>query len=138
MSYSSLLRRTFIVTGAASGMGRATAIQLAKQGANVALFDLRAPDSVAEQIRTAGGQSIALACNVQDRKEVDANVETVVSKFGALHGRPAQGSRVRRSCYHDRKMLTVLPLRRGREHGRHCGDAEDADGSISAGKPGRR
>jgi len=67
-------------------MGRSTALLLAEQGANVGLFDLRAPDAVAEEITRAGGQCIALACNVQNPTEVNDAVKAVVDKYGGLHG----------------------------------------------------
>jgi FlaA1/EpsC-like NDP-sugar epimerase len=88
MSYKDLRGKTFIVTGASSGMGKVTALMLAQQGANVGLFDLRAPDAVAEEIRLAGsGECIALACNVQNSKEVDEATKAVVERFGDLHGK---------------------------------------------------
>jgi len=86
MSYKDLKGKTFIVTGASSGMGKATALLLAEQGANVGLFDLRAPDAVAEEIQKAGGSSLALACNVQNAKDVDEATKAVVDTFGDLHG----------------------------------------------------
>ncbi|OCK77037.1 3-oxoacyl-reductase [Lepidopterella palustris CBS 459.81] len=86
MSYKELAGKTFIVTGASSGMGRATAIILAEQGANVGLFDLRAPDAVAKEIEEKGGKCLALACNVQSAEQVDNATKEVVDKFGALHG----------------------------------------------------
>jgi 3-oxoacyl-[acyl-carrier protein] reductase len=86
MSYSDLKGKTFIVTGAASGMGKAISLLLAKQGSNVGLLDLRAPDALAEEIRSSGGSSLAVACNVQISKDVDAAIKTVVEYFGDLHG----------------------------------------------------
>ncbi|KAF2807449.1 3-oxoacyl-reductase [Mytilinidion resinicola] len=86
MSYKSLAGKTFIVTGASSGMCRSTAILLGQQGANVGLFDLRSPDEVAAEIEKAGGSCLALACNVQSREAVDSATEAVVNKFGSLHG----------------------------------------------------
>jgi NAD(P)-dependent dehydrogenase (short-subunit alcohol dehydrogenase family) len=86
MSYDSLKGRTYIVTGAASGMGKAISILLARQGANVGLFDLSAPVAVEEIIQKGGGQCIALAVDVQDPKAVDEGTKAVVSKFGGLHG----------------------------------------------------
>ena len=86
MSYSDLKGKTYIVTGAASGMGRTTALLLAKQGANVGLLDLNKPDSVAAEVQASGASAIALACNVQDRNAVDGAVKQVVDKFGPIHG----------------------------------------------------
>lgn len=86
MSYADLKGKTFIVTGASSGMGKATALLLAEQGANVGLFDLQAPNAVAEDIKSSGGSCIALACNVQVPAEVDTATKAVVDEFGKLHG----------------------------------------------------
>ena len=86
MSYSDLKGKTFVVTGAASGMGRTTSLALAKQGANIGLLDLRKPDAVLAEVEQLGGKAISLACNVQDRKAVFDAVEAVVKEFGGLHG----------------------------------------------------
>ena len=86
MSYKDLAGKTYVVTGAASGMGRAISILLAQQGANVGMLDLRAPEAVATEIEKAGGKCLALACNVQDAEAVNSSVKAVVEKFGALHG----------------------------------------------------
>lgn len=86
MSYKELKGKTYIVTGAASGMGRATSLLLAEQGANVALFDLRSPDAVAEEITKAGGKAKPFACNVQDAAAVEEATKKVVAEFGSLDG----------------------------------------------------
>jgi len=86
MSYRDLRGKTFIVTGASSGMGKQTSLLLATQGANVGLFDLHAPAALAEEIEKAGGSCIALACNVQNAKDVDDSVAAVTARFGGLHG----------------------------------------------------
>jgi NAD(P)-dependent dehydrogenase (short-subunit alcohol dehydrogenase family) len=86
MSYQDLEGKTFIVTGASSGMGRATALLLAQQGANVGLLDLRSPMEVADEIYKLGGRCLPLECNVQVAAAVDAAVEKVVSEYGGLHG----------------------------------------------------
>lgn len=86
MSYKDLKGKTFLITGAASGMGRTTALALSKQGANVGLLDLRKPDAVLEEVEKLGGKGISLACNVQDRTAVDEATKAVADKFGGLHG----------------------------------------------------
>ncbi|OQV09818.1 hypothetical protein CLAIMM_13901, partial [Cladophialophora immunda] len=63
MSYSDLKAKTFIVTGAASGMGRKTANLLAQQGANLALLDLRAPDATLAEVEAWGVRGLAVACD---------------------------------------------------------------------------
>ena len=75
-----------LVTGAASGMGLATARAFAEAGAAVALVDVQenAVRSAAEELISAGHKAIAVRCNVADEAEVAAMVEQTVSAFGRL------------------------------------------------------
>jgi NAD(P)-dependent dehydrogenase (short-subunit alcohol dehydrogenase family) len=76
-----------IVTGGASGIGRATALRFAAEGARVCVADLNADGAkqVAEEIAKAGGEAIARAVDVSDVAANDAMVEGAVERFGALH-----------------------------------------------------
>jgi NAD(P)-dependent dehydrogenase (short-subunit alcohol dehydrogenase family) len=85
-TYSDLKGKTFVITGAASGMGRTTCLALAQQGANVGLLDLRKPDDTLKEVEDLGAQGISLACNVQDRKAVHEAVKAVSDKFGGIDG----------------------------------------------------
>src|SRR5262245_11283748 len=78
--------RSAVVTGAAGGIGRATAILLAAAGASVALGDI---DEVgmrdtAEQIERSGGRVVSLRTDVSRRAEVEALVGAAVSASGRL------------------------------------------------------
>jgi NAD(P)-dependent dehydrogenase (short-subunit alcohol dehydrogenase family) len=75
-----------LVTGAASGMGLATAEAFAAVGAAVALVDINEPAvrKVAERLIAAGHKVIAIACDVTDEVEVKKMVEQIVSAFGRL------------------------------------------------------
>ena len=75
-----------IVTGAGQGIGAAIARAYAAQGAKVAVVDwnLETAEAVAQSIRGAGGQAIALKCDVSDRAGVDAMVAATVAKFGPV------------------------------------------------------
>jgi NAD(P)-dependent dehydrogenase (short-subunit alcohol dehydrogenase family) len=75
-----------LVTGAASGMGLATAKAFAQAGAAVALADVNeaAVRSAAEDLVAMGHQAIGIRCNVADEPEVAAMVEQVVSTLGRL------------------------------------------------------
>lgn len=75
-----------IVTGAASGMGRATAHLFADEGARVAIIDLNAEglEQVADEIRSVGGDVLPLAVDLSDREAVTSAVETAAQHFGGI------------------------------------------------------
>jgi NAD(P)-dependent dehydrogenase (short-subunit alcohol dehydrogenase family) len=60
--------RTAVVTGAASGIGAATAVRLASEGAAVVLADVRSAESVAERIASAGGRARAVLADVAEEE----------------------------------------------------------------------
>jgi 3-oxoacyl-[acyl-carrier protein] reductase len=76
-----------IVMGAGDGIGRATALALAKAGASVGVNDLNPDraDKVAQEIIDAGGQAVAWAGDVSNKFQVSATIETVRDKFTHLH-----------------------------------------------------
>lgn len=76
--------RIAVITGASSGMGRATALLLAARGARVALLARRlgALEELAEEIRAAGGQALAIATDVTNQSSVDAAAATVQRTWG--------------------------------------------------------
>lgn len=70
---------TIIVTGAGSGIGRSTALQLAQRGAHVIAADLAdTADAVVKEITDAGGQATAIIGDVSDQAFVDKTVEQAV------------------------------------------------------------
>ena len=71
-----------IVTGAASGLGRAVAQRLASEGANVACVDLNG-DGVEETAGALEGKAVALRCDISDEASVAATVDAAVSALGA-------------------------------------------------------
>lgn len=77
-------RRVAIVTGAARGIGRAIALELAAQGCTVVVVDV---DEAGARATAAdcGGDSIGTALDVTDRSAVDAAVADVVARFGQVH-----------------------------------------------------
>jgi 2-hydroxycyclohexanecarboxyl-CoA dehydrogenase len=79
--------RTAAVTGAASGIGRAIAEALAREGARVAVLDLNeagARDAVAA-IEAAGGTAAAYPLDVTDVDRVDGTIDAIASRWGGLH-----------------------------------------------------
>ena len=75
-----------LVTGAASGMGLATASAFAEAGAAVALADVdeAALRAAADELTSAGREAIGVVCDVADEAQVDAMVERTVATFGRV------------------------------------------------------
>jgi NADP-dependent 3-hydroxy acid dehydrogenase YdfG len=82
-----LAGRVAVVTGASSGMGRASALLLAGRGAKVALLARRraALDELAAEIRTAGGEALAIVTDVTDQASVDAAASAVRRAYGCAN-----------------------------------------------------
>jgi len=75
-----------IVTGAASGIGRAIATTFLREGAQVAIADMRgdAADSVAKELDPGGKLCIGVAMDVTNEQQVDDGTEKVVRQFGKI------------------------------------------------------
>ncbi|MFJ5761155.1 SDR family oxidoreductase [Neobacillus sp. NPDC093182] len=75
-----------VVTGAASGMGKAIAILYAKEGAKVVISDLNieAANLTVEEIKSAGGEAIAVMANVAKEEDVQNLIDTAVTTYGTL------------------------------------------------------
>ncbi|MGN7456344.1 SDR family NAD(P)-dependent oxidoreductase [Paenibacillus pasadenensis] len=81
-----LTGKTAIITGAATGMGAEEARLFAREGAQVVLTDvnLEAMNQVAEEIKAAGGEALALRHNVASVEEWTKVVEETVARFGKV------------------------------------------------------
>src|SRR5690349_11551652 len=79
--------KVVVITGAASGIGRAAAAACAREGAAVALADIAAGgDEAASAIRDAGGKAISLRCDVTRLADVDALFERAAAELGPVEG----------------------------------------------------
>lgn len=76
-----------LVTGAGSGIGKATALALARYGASVGVLSRNADEvaAVATEIRRQGGAALALPADAADEASMRAAVEQLASAFGGLH-----------------------------------------------------
>jgi 2-hydroxycyclohexanecarboxyl-CoA dehydrogenase len=78
--------RVAVVTGGGSGIGRATSIFLAEEGAAVAVADLDSTraSQVAEEISSAGGKAIGVTCDVTSTSDVRSMVKKVMDTYGQI------------------------------------------------------
>jgi NAD(P)-dependent dehydrogenase (short-subunit alcohol dehydrogenase family) len=95
-----LAGRAALVTGAARGIGRATALALARQGADVALLDIARPDAIPQagyrlasaedlaeavrQVAATGARALPLAADIRDRAATEAAAGRAAAEFGGL------------------------------------------------------
>src|SRR6266540_3478553 len=83
----SLEGKTALVTGASRGLGRATALRLAQQGAAVGVNysrSAREAETLAEEIRKSGGRALPLCADVSVRLQVSSMVERLEGEFGPV------------------------------------------------------
>jgi 3-oxoacyl-[acyl-carrier protein] reductase len=82
-----LKNKTAIITGGANGLGRATALLFAKEGANVVVADTdeNAGSKVINDIKNSGGRGLFVKVNVSDQEDVNKLVSAALKEFGKLH-----------------------------------------------------
>ncbi|MEM9951402.1 MAG: glucose 1-dehydrogenase [Chloroflexota bacterium] len=78
--------KSAIVTGAAQGIGKAIAVQMAKEGASVLIADIDADlgTKTTQDIIDSGGHAIFMQTDVSDKAQVDISVATAIEQFGKL------------------------------------------------------
>jgi NAD(P)-dependent dehydrogenase (short-subunit alcohol dehydrogenase family) len=76
--------KTVLITGTSFGIGRATAIAFAKEGANVMLSDWMEDTTTEEAIKAFGGKCSFVKCDVSDENQVKHLITTTLSTFGGL------------------------------------------------------
>ena len=81
---SRLAGKVAVITGGATGIGRATALLFAAQGAKVSVFDIQEAEGekTAQMIRDAGGEAVFIKADVTKAAEIDNAFDAAVSAFG--------------------------------------------------------
>jgi len=81
-----LENKVALITGAGSGIGQATAQLFAREGARVAVVDLRedAAKTTAEQIERSGGQALAIRADVSKSSDNAAAIQQTMARWGRL------------------------------------------------------
>ena len=90
---TSLYGKTLFITGASRGIGLAIALRAARDGANIVIAaksDVANPKlpgtihSAAREIEAAGGQALAIRCDIREEADVQAAVDAAVARFGGI------------------------------------------------------
>ncbi len=76
--------RVAVVTGAARGIGREVALELAERGYSIAVNDLHAPDETAGELGQVGAEALSIPGDVSDEASVQGMVRHVVNSFGRV------------------------------------------------------
>jgi len=78
--------QVIVIAGASSGIGLATAEAAAKQGAKLVLAarSERALNDIVRRLNAAGGQAVAVTCEVADRRQVDQMAQSAIARFGRI------------------------------------------------------
>jgi meso-butanediol dehydrogenase/(S,S)-butanediol dehydrogenase/diacetyl reductase len=76
--------KTAIITGAARGIGRATAALLAGEGIKTVLSDILPLEDTVNDIVSAGGEAIGIKCDISENRDVENLIKMVIDKYGKI------------------------------------------------------
>ena len=78
--------RATVITGASTGIGRASALRFAREGARLVLADVQAAegDALAQEIMSAGGTAVFVCADVSRRSDVERTIDVCMAHFGRL------------------------------------------------------
>jgi NAD(P)-dependent dehydrogenase (short-subunit alcohol dehydrogenase family) len=78
--------KTVLITGAGTGMGRAAAIRLAQEGADLVLLGRRRGplETLADELSSGGAKALAISCDISREDEIANAIATAVDRFGGL------------------------------------------------------
>src|SRR6195952_1727000 len=89
----SFQNRTILITGASRGIGKAMALRLAREGANIVIAAKSVEEdprlggtifSAAEEVEAAGGKALAVQVDIRNEEQIQAMVTKAVEKFGGI------------------------------------------------------
>jgi 3-oxoacyl-[acyl-carrier protein] reductase len=81
---SRLKDRVAVITGAATGLGRAAAVRLAAEGAKIEILDINDAAEVVNEIRAAGGEAQAQLCDVTNLEQIAEAVQVIAERHGRV------------------------------------------------------
>src|ERR1051326_3145479 len=80
-----LANKVALITDGGSGIGKASCLLFAREGAKVVVVDMKGADATGEEIRASGGDARAFSADVSKAKDCEAMVKFAEDQFGALH-----------------------------------------------------
>ncbi|MGH9559018.1 MAG: SDR family NAD(P)-dependent oxidoreductase, partial [Bryobacteraceae bacterium] len=76
--------RVALITGAATGLGKAAAIRLASEGAIIEILDIKDAGETCQEIRKSGGKAESQVCDVTDEARIGQSIEAIEKRHGRI------------------------------------------------------